>query len=250
MPFSLRSIVLFSSLMAASALVFGVAAVPVPSDPAEPVVTPAPVLTPAPDDCAVPALLVPGGEASLDEFAEPLGSSPALFNPPGFAGPDGMPLTPDVPAPAEPAFGEPAALLLPADGPMEFWADEAAGKIRTAIAARTAARALFIGKLLYRATTAARPCSDWNDFRRHGLHGHPLDAWSRLRLRKLIAFDDDTLDARDRMATFQELADEAFADVLKKHGVPIDLRDALRKSAAASNAATTKTRSKIRRTTS
>ena len=74
-------------------------------------------------------------------------------------------------------------------------------------------------------------------------------------MRKLIAFDDDTLDkltqlARDRMATFQELADEAFADVLKKHGVPIDLRDALRKSAAASNAATTKTRSKIRRTTS
>ena len=58
-------------------------------------------------------------------------------------------------------------------------------------------------------------------------------------MRKLIAFDDDTLDkltqlARDRMATFQELADEAFADVLKKHGVPIDLRDALRKSAGIS----------------
>jgi non-homologous end joining protein Ku len=56
------------------------------------------------------------------------------------------------------------------------------------------------------------------------------------RLRKLIAFDDDTLDkltqlARDRMATFQELADEAFADLLKKHGIPIDLKDALRKSA-------------------
>jgi uncharacterized protein with von Willebrand factor type A (vWA) domain len=32
------------------------------------------------------------------------------------------------------------------------------------------------------------------------------------------------------MATFQELADEAFADLLKKHGIPIDLRDALRKS--------------------
>jgi non-homologous end joining protein Ku len=58
-------------------------------------------------------------------------------------------------------------------------------------------------------------------------------------MRKLIAFDDDTFDklrqlARDRMATFQELADEAFADVLKKHGVPIDLRDALRKSAGIS----------------
>ena len=55
-------------------------------------------------------------------------------------------------------------------------------------------------------------------------------------LRKLIAFDDDTFDkltqlGRDRMATLQELADEAFADLLKKHGVPVDLKDALRKSA-------------------
>jgi non-homologous end joining protein Ku len=54
-------------------------------------------------------------------------------------------------------------------------------------------------------------------------------------MRKLIAFDDETFDklrqlARDRTATFQELADEAFADLLKKHGVPIDLKDALRKS--------------------
>lgn len=54
-------------------------------------------------------------------------------------------------------------------------------------------------------------------------------------MRKLISFDDDTLDkltqlGRDRMATIQELADEAFADILKKHGVPIDLKDALRKS--------------------
>ena len=56
-------------------------------------------------------------------------------------------------------------------------------------------------------------------------------------MRKLIAFDDDTFDklkqlARDRMATFQELADEAFADLLRKHGIPIDLKDALRKSVA------------------
>jgi hypothetical protein len=55
-------------------------------------------------------------------------------------------------------------------------------------------------------------------------------------VRKLIAFDDDTFAkltelGRDRMATIQELADEAFADVLKKHGIPIDLKDALRKSA-------------------
>jgi non-homologous end joining protein Ku len=56
-------------------------------------------------------------------------------------------------------------------------------------------------------------------------------------VRKLIAFDDDTFDklrqlARDRMATIQELADEAFTDLLRKHGVPVDLKDALRKSAA------------------
>jgi hypothetical protein len=55
-------------------------------------------------------------------------------------------------------------------------------------------------------------------------------------MRKLIAFDEDTFDklkqlGRDRMATFQELAEEAFADLLKKHGIPIDLKDALRKSA-------------------
>jgi hypothetical protein len=59
-------------------------------------------------------------------------------------------------------------------------------------------------------------------------------------MRKLIAFDDDTADkltqlGRDRMATFQELADEAFADLLKKHGIPIDLKDALRKSARTTN---------------
>ena len=30
--------------------------------------------------------------------------------------------------------------------------------------------------------------------------------------------------AHDRMMTFQELADEAFADLLKKHGRPVDLR--------------------------
>jgi hypothetical protein len=37
----------------------------------------------------------------------------------------------------------------------------------------------------------------------------------------------------DRMMTFQELADEAFADLLKKHGRPVDLRAALRRSAGA-----------------
>ena len=57
----------------------------------------------------------------------------------------------------------------------------------------------------------------------------------KLMARKLIAFDEDTFGkltqlARDRMATLQELADEAFADLLRKHGIPIDLKDALRKS--------------------
>jgi non-homologous end joining protein Ku len=66
-------------------------------------------------------------------------------------------------------------------------------------------------------------------------------------MRKLIAFDDDTADkltqlGRDRMATFQELADEAFADLLKKHGIPIDLKDALRKSAGASDQRLTATK--------
>jgi len=65
MLFSLRSIVLFSSSMAASVLVCGLAAVPVPSGTDDPVVTPGAVF--APDDCAVPALLVPGAVA--DGFA-------------------------------------------------------------------------------------------------------------------------------------------------------------------------------------
>ena len=60
-------------------------------------------------------------------------------------------------------------------------------------------------------------------------------------MRKLIDFDDDTFDklkqlGRDRMATLQELADEAFADLLRKRGIPVDLKDALRKSASLSKA--------------
>ncbi|SDR92941.1 hypothetical protein [Bradyrhizobium canariense] len=71
-------------------------------------------------------------------------------------------------------------------------------------------------------------------------------------MRKLIAFDDETFDklkqlGRDRMATIQELADEAFADVLKKHGIPVDLKDALRKSAANSKTANLKTVSPTKR---
>jgi uncharacterized protein with von Willebrand factor type A (vWA) domain len=56
---------------------------------------------------------------------------------------------------------------------------------------------------------------------------------------KRIQIDDETwtglrLLATERMMTFQELADEALADLLKKHGHPVDLRAALRKSAGAS----------------
>jgi hypothetical protein len=53
---------------------------------------------------------------------------------------------------------------------------------------------------------------------------------------KRVQIDDETwhalaLLARDRMATFQELADEAFAELLKKHDRPVTLKAALRKSA-------------------
>jgi hypothetical protein len=53
---------------------------------------------------------------------------------------------------------------------------------------------------------------------------------------KRVQFDDETwhaldLLARDRMQDFQELADEAFRDLLQKHGRPTDLKTALRQSA-------------------
>jgi hypothetical protein len=53
---------------------------------------------------------------------------------------------------------------------------------------------------------------------------------------KRVMFDRATfmaldLYARDSMRSFQELADEAFADLLAKHNRPTDLKDALRQSA-------------------
>ena len=53
--------------------------------------------------------------------------------------------------------------------------------------------------------------------------------------RKLIAFDTDTMRAltllaRDRMMDFQELADEAFRDLLKKHRRPVTLKESLKQS--------------------
>jgi hypothetical protein len=56
---------------------------------------------------------------------------------------------------------------------------------------------------------------------------------------KRVQFDDETwqqidLLGHDQMKDFQELADEAFRDLLKKHGRPASLKEALRKSAGVS----------------
>lgn len=53
---------------------------------------------------------------------------------------------------------------------------------------------------------------------------------------KRIQFDDETLNAlrllgSDRMATIQELADEAFSDLLAKHGRAVGLKEQLVRSA-------------------
>jgi hypothetical protein len=59
---------------------------------------------------------------------------------------------------------------------------------------------------------------------------------SEAPVRKRIEFDAETyqalsLLARDSMKSLQELADEAFRDLLKKHGRPTTLREALKASA-------------------
>src|SRR5882757_5095392 len=193
MLFSLRSTALPSASIAASSLVF---------DFAVPVVTPAP----GPDVLAVPALLVPGGggAVSLDELPAPLGSLTELFSPPAFAGPDGTPLTPDVPAPADPALGEPTALPLPAEGPLAappvlpplappaLCARAAIGKVKIAIAVIAAVTdVLVIGHLRFRFNRHAR-C--WFPERfRPGDFQRPLRRKRQdNELRKLIEFDEDT----------------------------------------------------------
>lgn len=55
---------------------------------------------------------------------------------------------------------------------------------------------------------------------------------------KRVQFDEETRDAldllaKDQMMSFQELADEAFRDLLRKHGRPLSLKEALRRSAQA-----------------
>ncbi len=56
---------------------------------------------------------------------------------------------------------------------------------------------------------------------------------------KRVEFDGETwasldLLAKEQMKSFPELADEAFRDLLRKHGRPVDLKDALRRSAGKS----------------
>jgi hypothetical protein len=65
---------------------------------------------------------------------------------------------------------------------------------------------------------------------------------------KRIQFDQETLHAlnalaSDAMMDFQELADEAFRDLLKKHNRPVDLKDALKKSVQEGNSPPAKSKS-------
>jgi hypothetical protein len=127
----------------------------------------------------------------LEEFPAPLGSSLELFKPPTLAGPDGTPLNPDVPAPAEPAFGEPAAVLLPVEGPLAappalappapppllapppLWASDMTGKARITAAVTTIlVNIIVIGDLLFCGNGSAaswflsgtiRAAGDWLD---------------------------------------------------------------------------------------
>jgi hypothetical protein len=64
----------------------------------------------------------------------------------------------------------------------------------------------------------------------------PAGAGQKRPLRKLIEFDAETWHAlrglsQDTMKPLQDLADEAFRDLLRKHGRPATLKEALRESA-------------------
>jgi hypothetical protein len=194
---------------------------------------------------AVPRLLVPG--VLLTEGFVPVGAlvareppTPAAPNapapPPALPGVETPPLAavPVADAPVPPPA--PPALPPPPDPPPLLWANEADD---ISIAAITSASGfdgldLVMENSFALSTRRRAACSGRERFDRSA-----LDARVRQNkfMRKLIAFDDDTFAklkqlGRDRMATLQDLADEAFAELLKKHGVPIDLKDALRKSAA------------------
>jgi hypothetical protein len=62
---------------------------------------------------------------------------------------------------------------------------------------------------------------------------------------KRVQFDNETWQAMDAVVrrsgrSFQELADEAFADLLKKHKQPVGLMASLKESVAARRSATKK----------
>jgi hypothetical protein len=146
---------------------------------------PVPVVAVPPDvtplEFAVPAELVPGGggDATLDALPAPLGSLTELLRPPALAGPDGTPLVADVPAPAEPALGEPAAEPVPADAPLAappppappappaLCANALVGNIRIAAATSVAGiDSLVIEISLSISTiTAGASSARWNKFR-------------------------------------------------------------------------------------
>jgi hypothetical protein len=190
--------------------VLTVASAAAPAPPPVPVVTPGAAF--APDDCAVPRLFVPGG--GTGELTTPL------------LDPAELPLPP-LPCPvlwASDATGIAAMPQITIKALIETVAGD------PAIGDSPLGNSLLGKSPLPGQRTRRRPVPEL-------IPSHPLeDKEATTIMRKLIAFDDDTFDklkqlGRDRMATFQELADEAFADLLKKHGIPIDLRDALRKSA-------------------
>jgi hypothetical protein len=69
--------------------------------------------------------------------------------------------------------------------------------------------------------------------------------------RKLVGFDEETWHAlnllsRESMKTFQELADEAFRDLLHKYKRPTDLKAALRESARPSAGPSAASRRRVR----
>lgn len=71
--------------------------------------------------------------------------------------------------------------------------------------------------------------------------------------RKLIAFEGEAWQAiqalaRDQKRTLQDLADEAFADLLRKHGRPVGLLEALRSSLPQSHESSVRPPRKPRRT--
>lgn len=70
------------------------------------------------EEFPVPTVLLTGASGDLAAFPTPLGSFSELLSPPTLADPFGTPLMLEVPAPAEPALGDPAGLAAPLVGPL------------------------------------------------------------------------------------------------------------------------------------